>query len=68
MEKQLRSTICMMASMSMTRSMAMESFTGSQEINTWVIIIKMRGKAMELWNGVMEAATLAIGKMEFNMA
>ena len=48
--------------------MAMESFTGSQEINTWVIIIKMRGKAMELWNGVMEAATLAIGKMEFNMA
>jgi len=63
-----KSTICMTVTMRWTKSTVMVSFTGSQEINTKAITIKMSDKDMVLWSGVTVVVTLATGKMEYSTA
>ena len=53
--------------MSLTKSMDTVNFNGSQEINITEIIIRMKDKDMEQWNGQMEASMKGIGSKVFNM-
>jgi hypothetical protein len=53
--------------MNLIKSMDTENFNGNQETSILEIIIKMRDKDMEQWNGLMEVNMKVIGFMEFNM-
>ena len=47
--------------------MVTENFNGNLAISIKEIIIKMKDKDMEQWNGLMEANMKDTGFMEFNM-
>ena len=47
--------------------MVTENFNGNRAISIKEIIIKMKDKDMEQWNGLMEANMKDTGFMEFNM-
>lgn len=61
------STTNMMDIMNSTKSMVTENFNGNLAISIKEIIIKMKDKDMEQWNGLMEANMKDTGFMEFNM-
>ena len=61
------STTNMMDIMNSTKSMVTENFNGNRAISIKEIIIKMKDKDMEQWNGLMEANMKDTGFMEFNM-
>ena len=57
----------MMDIMSLIKSMAMENFNGNLVISIKEIIIKMKDRDMEQWNGQMEVNMKVTGFMGFNM-